>query len=142
MIPVIVEERINAPVESIWNAITDLETMKLWYFENIDQFKLEIGTKFKFEVNTGEWTFTHLWEVTEVLPLKLIAYNRRYVEYSGDSVVTFQLWDESGVTKLRLTAKFINDFPAEIPEFKRESCEAGWRYFIQQRLKNFLELNR
>ena len=142
MIPVIVEERINAPVESIWNAITDLETMKLWYFENIDQFKLEIGTKSKFEVNTGEWTFTHLWEVTEVLPLKLIAYNRRYVEYSGDSVVTFQLWDESGVTKLRLTAKFINDFPAEIPEFKRESCEAGWRYFIQQRLKNFLELNR
>jgi len=142
MIPVIVEERINAPVESIWNAIADLETMKLWYFENIDQFKPEIGTKSKFEVNTGERTFTHLWEVTEVLPLKLIAYNCRYLEYPGDSVVTFQLWDESGVTKLRLTAKFINDFPAEIPEFKRESCEAGWRYFIQQRLKNFLELNR
>ena len=75
MIPVIVEERINAPVESIWNAITDLETMKLWYFENIDQFKPEIGTKSKFEVNTEERTFTHLWEVTEVLPLKLIAYN-------------------------------------------------------------------
>ncbi len=111
-------------------------------FEDIDQFKPEIGAKSKFEVNTGERTFTHLWEVTEVLPQKLIAYNWRYAEYSGDSVVTFQLWDESGVTKLRLTAKFINDFPAEIPEFKRESCEAGWRYFIQQRLKNFLELNR
>lgn len=144
MTPVIVEEHINASVESVWNAITDLETMKLWYFENIDQFKPEVGAKSKFEVNTGERVFTHLWEITEVHPLKLIAYNWRYAEYPGDSVVTFQLWDEDGVgvTKLRLTAKFIDDFPAEIPEFKRESCEAGWRYFIQQRLKNFLELNR
>lgn len=73
MIPVIVEEHINARVESVWNAITDLETMKLWYFENIDQFKPEIGARSKFEVNTGERIFTHLWEITEIHYLKLIA---------------------------------------------------------------------
>ena len=38
----------------------------------------------------------------------------------------------------RLTA-IIEDFPEDIPEFSRESCNKGWEYFIQNRLKVFLD---
>jgi hypothetical protein len=33
----------------------------------------------------------------------------------------------------------LQSFPGHIPEFKRESCLAGWQYFIRERLKKFLE---
>ena len=139
MKPVIVAEIFDVPIEKVWNAITDVETMKHWYFDNIDQFKPEVGSKSKFAVHSGDRTFTHLWEVTEVIPNKVLAYSWRYAEYPGDSELQFLLSEENGKTKLTVTATFIEEFPADIPEFKRESCKAGWTYFIKERLKAFLE---
>jgi hypothetical protein len=43
------------------------------------------------------------------------------------------------LTKLRLTAQVLEDFPEDIPEFKRESGVEGWTYFIKKSLKEFLE---
>ncbi|MCE4565689.1 SRPBCC domain-containing protein [Maribellus sp. CM-23] len=115
--------------------------MKQWYFDNIDSFRAEVGAKSRFEVQSGERTFTHLWVVTKVVPFECIQYNWKYAEYPGDSLVTFDLKKDGNETLLVLTATFIEDFPGEIPEFKRESCVAGWQYFIQGRLKTYLELN-
>jgi hypothetical protein len=43
------------------------------------------------------------------------------------------------LTKLTLTARVVEDFDDSIPEFKRESCVAGWNYFIKERLSDYLE---
>lgn len=135
---VIVEDIFDAPIEKVWKAITGIEEMKIWYFENIDVFKAEIGSKSKFVVQSDERTFTHLWEVTEVDAPNKITYNWKYEEYPGDSFVTWELFDESGKTKLVLTTRITEDFPDEIPEFKRESCKKGWEYFICWKLKEYL----
>lgn len=139
MEPVIVEESFEVPVEKVWNAISDIDTMKHWYFDNIDQFKPEVGSKSKFVIHSGERTFTHLWEVTEVVPNKLLAYSWRYLEYPGDSELRFLLTEENGRVKLTVTSTFLEEFPADIPEFKRERCEAGWTFIIKERLKAFLK---
>lgn len=139
--PVIVEQIFNVPIIRVWKAITDLEEMKQWYFSNIDAFKPEIGSRSSFIVMSGERVFTHLWEVSEVVAPSKIVYNWRYAEYPGDSFVSWELFEEREKTRLVLMAKVVEDFPDEIPEFKRESCIGGWQYFIQQQLKAYLEGN-
>ncbi len=54
-------------------------------------------------------------------------------------MVKFELFKENGMTKLRLTHQVLEDFPDDIPEFKRESGLEGWKFFITKSLKEFLE---
>ena len=44
---IIVEELYQAPLEKVWNALTDKDQMKQWYFD-IPDFRLEEGAVFNF----------------------------------------------------------------------------------------------
>lgn len=57
-------------------------------------------------------------------PKQAITYNWKYGGYPGDSFVTFELTDHDGSTTLKLSHRATEPFPEDIPEFKRESCEA------------------
>lgn len=137
--PVVVEQVFKNPVIKVWQAITEIGQMRQWFFENIPDFKPEIGFNTQFEVQVEDRTFTHLWKVTEVVLLKKITYNWKYKEYPGDSFVIFELLEGNEKVKVRLTTKVIEDFPDHIPEFLRESCVQGWHYFIQERLTDYLK---
>ena len=114
--------------------------MKKWFFNNIPSFKSEVGFKTQFNVKSEERNFLHLWEIIEVVPSKKIVYNWKYAEYSGNSLVYFELFENiNNTTKIKLTCKITESFSDDIPEFKTESCRGGWNYFIKQNLKNYLE---
>jgi uncharacterized protein YndB with AHSA1/START domain len=136
--PIIVEEKFENNLESVWNAITEIEQMREWFFENIPYFKPKVGFEVDFYVDTGERSFLHQWKVTRMIPQKVIEYNWKYGGYPGDSFVTFKVDREKYLTKLRLTHTVTKDFPVDVPEFERESCYSGWRYFIKHRLKEYL----
>ena len=57
----------------------------------------------------------------------------------GEGFVSFELFEKGEQSLLRLTNEGLETFPRDIPEFSRESCKAGWEYFIQQNLKAYLE---
>jgi len=137
--PIIVEQILNASISDVWDAITELDQMKQWFFENIPYFKPEIGFETKFNVHSNGRDFMHLWKITEVVPEEKITYNWKYEVYEGDGLVTFELFEEKGQTMIRLTNLGLESFPRDIPEFSRESCEGGWDYFIRQRLKYYIE---
>jgi len=52
--------------------------------------------------------------------------------------VVFELFEQDTLTKLRLTEKIKESFPEDIPEFSRASGVEGWKYFINESLKNYL----
>ncbi|MCZ7602054.1 MAG: SRPBCC domain-containing protein [Melioribacteraceae bacterium] len=137
--PIIVEEEFNQPTSKVWKAITEVDQMRKWFFTNILDFKPEIGFETQFNVSSGERDFLHLWKIVEVTPNKLIKYNWKYKDYSGDSFVTFELDDHGSKSLLRVTTEVIEDFSDDIPEFKPESCKGGWEYFIQNSLKSYLD---
>ena len=136
---IIVEQTFYSPIEIVWTAITNLAEMHQWYFDNIPDFKAEIGFKTEFNVKSEDRNFLHQWEITEVEPNKIITYIWQFKEYPGKALVTFELSRKENVTKLQLTNKVVEDFPQDIPEFKRESCIGGWQYFINQRLVDYLK---
>ena len=87
--PVIVEKIFNASIVKVWEAITELNQLKQWFFENIESFEPKKGFETQFVVHVKNRSFTHLWKLTEVIPLKKIIYNWKYKEYDGDSFVPF-----------------------------------------------------
>ena len=137
--PIVVEQTFNSSVESIWNSITEISEMRKWYFENIPAFKPEVGFETQFNVQSEERNFLHKWKVIEVQPIKMIKYSWEFEEYPGKSTAAFEIIKENNKTKLRLTVEVLKDFPDDIPEFKRESCIAGWDYFLNGRLREHLE---
>ncbi len=137
--PIVVEQKFSVSVESLWKAVTEIEQMKKWYFDNIPDFKAEVGFKTQFNVQNDERNFLHMWKVTEVEPLRLVKYNWEFKGYQGKSSSAFHIIKENDLVKLRLTIEVLEDFQDDVPEFARESCIEGWRYFINGRLMDFFK---
>jgi uncharacterized protein YndB with AHSA1/START domain len=137
--PIIVEEEFSQSASIVWDAITNIDLMPKWYFENIPAFKPEVGFSTQFVVESGGRSFLHLWKVTEVIPQRKIVYNWKYEDHPGDSFVSFEISESGKSTMLKVSHQVQEDFPEDIPEFTRESCLGGWTYFIKDRLKVYLD---
>ena len=137
--PIVVEQTFNATIDTVWKAITQVDLMRQWYFDNIPSFRSEVGFETQFNVHSEGRDFLHMWRVTEVVPGKKIVYDWRFAESAGDASVAFELIKQDNLTSLRLTCTIRESFPEGIPEFTRESCIGGWEYFIKKSLKEYLE---
>ena len=138
--PVVVEETYGRPIEAVWRAITEVAEMCIWYFECIPAFEARVGFKTEFTITNEGREFPHIWNVTEVVPGEKIAYGWRFRGYPGFGMVIFELEGQGDHTTLTLTNEVLEDFPDDIPEFRRESCLAGWQYLLGQSLKEYLQI--
>ena len=137
---VIVERTLNAPVMRVWQALTDVDQMREWYFD-LKDFKPQVGFEFEFVVEHEGTTYHHLCRVTEVIPKKKIAYTWRYKGEPGDSLVTIELFAEGDNTRLKLTHTGIETFP-KTPAYARKNFEQGWTQIIGTELKQFVEKSK
>jgi len=135
--PFVIERTYNATAEKVWQAITDKNQMKQWYFD-LKEFKPEVGFEFQFYGGTPEKQWLHLCKVTEVIPMKKLTYSWRYDNYEGNSFVTFELFPEENKTRLKLTHSALETFP-DIPELRKENFAEGWTSLIGTSLNEFLE---
>jgi uncharacterized protein YndB with AHSA1/START domain len=138
--PIILERTFNAPVARVWQALTDVEQMRQWYFD-LEEFKPGPGFEFEFVVEHEGNSYHHLCRVTEVIPERKIAYTWRYKGELGDSLVTFELSPEGEKTRLKLTHTGTETFP-RTPAYARKNFEAGWTAIIGSELKQFVEASR
>lgn len=136
--PIIVNIKTHRSALDLWNAITQLREMKEWYFDNIPAFDAEVGFETEFVVTNGDKTFTHQWEVTEVIPEMSITYTWKYAEYEGESQSIWDVTETADGSELTLTCTGLESFPNDVNEFTRESCLAGWNYFLKDRLIAYL----
>ena len=137
--PIVIERIYNAPVEKVWQALTDKKQMKEWYFD-LEEFKPQVGFEFRFygQGHKGE-QYLHLCRITEAVKNKKLAYTWKYEGFPGESLVTFELADAGGKTKLTLTHSGLHTFPADNPDFAIESFNGGWTEIIGTSLKKFVE---
>ncbi|PHR72205.1 MAG: ATPase [Lutibacter sp.] len=135
---IVIQQIFDKPINIVWEAISNPKQMQQWFFEQIEDFKPEIGFKTSFVVTVEDRIYTHLWELTDVIPQKKIVYNWKYLEHQGNANVIFELFEVENKTKLVLTNLGLESFPNNIPEFTHQSCVDGWNYFIKNSLKNYL----
>ena len=139
--PIIVEQKFNASVSRVWDAITTHEEMVRWFFDNIPSFDPVTGFETRFVVKVEDRVYPHLWKLAEVDPPHKIVYDWSYEGYEGKATVMFEVEKDGEGSMLRLTALANESFSQDIPEFKRESGIAGWNYFIGESLKNYIDNN-
>lgn len=136
--PVVVSQYLEISSEELWNALTKPDEMRLWFFDNMPDFKAEVDFQTQFPVQSEERIFTHLWKVVKVEPERLLIVNWKYTEYPGDANVHFIIEKTNTGCQLTVKTEVLEDFQDDIPEFKRESCLGGWKYFINDSLVNYL----
>lgn len=138
--PVVIERVLNARVERVWQAITDKDKMKQWYFD-LAEFRPEVGFEFQFEGGREDRCYLHLCKITEVVEGRKLAYTWRYDGEPGNTLVTFELFAEGDKTRIKLTHEGLETFRADNPDLAKENFVAGWTQIIGTNLKNFVENN-
>ncbi len=137
--PIVIEQTFDAQISKVWDAISDKNQMKQWYFD-LEEFKPEKGFKFQFTgCSDSDKEQVHLCEVTSVKLRERISYTWKYQGYEGKSEVIFELTDQVDQTVLKLTHKGLNTFPKDNPDFDTHNFVQGWNELIHNALKNYLE---
>jgi uncharacterized protein YndB with AHSA1/START domain len=135
------KEPYDAPIDQVWNALTNNDELKKWYFK-LEEFKPELGFKFDFlGGEEGGEQYLHLCEVVEVEEGKKISYTWRYDNYPGNSKVTWELLAKGEQTLVRLTHTGLETFAENGKNFARESFNGGWTYFLGEALQGYLNAN-
>jgi uncharacterized protein YndB with AHSA1/START domain len=131
---------LNAPIATVWHAITNREAMKQWYFD-LSAFSPEAGFEFTFngQGKHGE-LYEYICKITKVVAEKLLRYSWRYKGFEGISFVTLELVAEGNTTRLKLTHEGLESFPVTATNaFGKENFSEGWTYLIGSSLKEFVE---
>ena len=128
---VTLDRTFDAPVEKVWQALTDISKMREWYFPMLEDFKPEVGFTTEFNVVKDGKDYLHIWKVVEVIPNKKISYEWRYGGFPGNSLLTFELTSIDGKTRLVLTHDHLESFEGDIhPALAPSNFLQGWTYFM------------
>ncbi len=130
--------KVNAPIEKVWDAITNREQMKEWYF-NIPDFELKEHAAFNFFEGKDKKLHHHC-EIVEIIPQKKLKHSWTYPDYTHDkTLVKWELQPESNGTLVTLTHKGLENFDHLGADFKKENFQNGWDEILNKALKNFVE---
>lgn len=128
---------IKEPAAKVWHALTEKDQLKLWYFA-IPDFELRLGATFNFYEPGGANQFHHRCTILEIVPEKKFSHTWTHPSRSkGESVVTWLLKEQNGVTEVTLEHRGIESFSDAGPEFVPENYQMGWEGFMAI-LKNYM----
>ena len=136
--PFVIERVYNAPVASVWKALTDKEALKQWSFD-IPDFEPREDYEFTFNGENEDRVYVHFCRITEVVERRRLSYSWRYENINGISHVTWELFPEGGGTRLRLTHEGLERFKHAGPDFARNNFVGGWGYYFDKALSAYLE---
>lgn len=137
--PIIIEYKVNAPLEEIWSAITDKDEMKIWYFD-IPDFKLGLFEIFNFYEPGDEKKYHHQAQILEIIPNRKLKHTWHYPDLSkGKTVVTWELQPGENEVLVKLTHDEIENLKDLGEHFSEEAFIEGWDEIIGKSLKAHLE---
>lgn len=137
---IIIEKTFAAPVATVWNAITNKDAMKQWYFAFGDDFKLEVGESFEWTATSPDCVdWLHKGTMLEIIVNKKLVHSWIYPGYKGSSVVSWELSAiDANNTKLILTHVFTEPFDETVEALHRKNFVEGWTYIINNSLAEYL----
>ena len=136
---VTVTQRVSAPVEKVWSAITEKSEMKEWYFD-IPDFELKQHNEFNFFEPGDQQKYHHHGGILEIIPQQKLKHTWSYPEFSKEkTIVKWELEKDGEETLVTLTHKGLENFGHLGNEFQKESFEKGWKEILGESLKKYFE---
>ncbi len=131
--------KVNAPLDKVWNAITNKEQMKNWYFD-VPDFEPKIGNNFSFYGGDENEEYHHFCEIVDLIPNEKLKHSWTYPEISKEkTLVKWELKSENEGTIVTLTHKGLEAFEHLGENFKIHSFRKGWEDIVGKSLKEFVE---
>ena len=131
--------KVNAPLDKVWNAITNKEQMKNWYFD-VPDFEPKIGNNFSFYGGDENEEYHHFCEIVDLIPNEKLKCSWTYPEISKEkTLVKWELKPENEGTIVTLTHKGLEAFEHLGENFKIHSFRKGWEDIVGKSLKEFVE---
>jgi uncharacterized protein YndB with AHSA1/START domain len=133
-----VEAVFDATKSQVWEALTNTEIMKVWYFD-ISNFKLAVGSEFSFYEGAKK-EYLHEGEILKAEQHKVLQHTWKHPQQSkGSSVVTWKI-EESDDNKVKVTLSHegLENFADGGPNFAPANYEMGWNAIVKTNLRNYL----
>lgn len=127
----IIARTFNAPIEAVWNALTEYELIKQWSPFFFSGFKAEIGFEGRFLLGPDpEHQYLHISKVIEVINNQKLTYTWAYDGQPGESRVTWELSNGGKTTEVVFTHEITKPFPSDDPIFALTSFVQGWTHTV------------
>lgn len=137
--PVVKETIIDAPISKVWDALTKKEQIAKWLMPS-DDFELKVGTTFNMLGKSKDIEYPHVCTITEIVPEKKLSYTWAVKDKLSDTLVTYELEDQNGKTKLTLTHSGWDKAKLTTEGTHRDDYNNGWEQVIPG-LKKYVENN-
>jgi uncharacterized protein YndB with AHSA1/START domain len=139
--PLVKEIILDAPLPKVWDAISTLEGFRSWFLP-IDDFKPEKGFVFHascIHENKTILTTLIIKEIEADKKLSFYWYTDDYPDDEGKELISIELSDENGKTKLILTHTGFEDTQA-FKDFNltQNEIEKGWEYLFSKLKELFI----
>jgi uncharacterized protein YndB with AHSA1/START domain len=138
--PIKLVKTYEAPVQKVWEALTNKDVMKQWYFD-IPDFKPVVGVEFKWYAGPPDGKqWLHAGKVTEVIPLRKLAHTWTFPGYEGEALTVWELTSiNSSSTRVDFKFEIITPFDPKQDELARKNFVSGWNSIINEELVKFLK---
>jgi len=134
-----IERTYPIALADLWQAITNKDNMKEWFFE-IPNFTMEIGGEFEFYRHNKREDSLHHCQVLDVIPNELFKFTWRHPKQSkGTSIITWRLIPRGGATTLHLTHEGLENFHDAGEQFSQLRFENGWNYLLGESLNKYVD---
>ena len=138
MATVTLTKSFKAPISKVWQALTDKEAMKKWYF-HVKDFELKEGNVFTFYETEEGGKYIHRCEILQVKPETLFEHTWEHPSQSkGNSILRWELESKGDETQVTLTHSGLENFADAGPDFAPENYEFGWKSIVNVSLRNYL----
>ena len=129
---------VNAPVNKVWEALTDPNEMQKWMMMSTN-FEPKTGKDFTFKSDaTEEWDGVFKCSVKEVVEKKKLSYTWDTSFINAETLVEFELTENGDKTELSLVHSGWDKMAANQEETRNAHSE-GWDLRFVQKLKEVVE---
>ena len=137
--PVVKETTIDASPAKVWMALTEKDRIGKWLMPTHD-FELKVGTTFNMTGKSKDIEYHHICTITEIVPKKKLSYTWAVKDKLSDTLVTYELEEQEGKTKLTLTHSGWDKVKLTTEGTHRDDYNNGWEQVIPG-LKKYIESN-
>lgn len=133
-----VEAVFDATKSQVWEALTNTEIIKVWYFD-ISNFKLAVGSEFSFYEGDKK-EYLHEGEILKVEQNVVLQHTWKHPQQSkGSSIVTWEIEEtDNNKVKVTLSHEGLENFADAGPNFAPANYEMGWNAIVKTNLRNYL----
>lgn len=133
-----VEAVFDATKSQVWEALTNTEIMKVWYFD-ISNFRLAVGSEFSFYEGDKK-EYLHEGEILKAEQNAVLQHTWKHPQQSkGSSIVTWEIEEtDNNKVKVTLSHEGLENFADAGPNFAPANYEMGWNAIVKTNLRNYL----